>query len=166
MGDISRSDRTANEYAAIRQDEAMRAVAVIGLMAVGIIHALEIQGQLSGTLWLTVAFCLLAVTAPACGLWLLARPGRLPWIAGGLICLLTAIGYVLTRSVGLPGDSGDVGNWLEPLGITSLIIEGIMVIVVALAFTGKGGAGGAGTAVPRSAVRQPARRRQPDALPD
>ena len=46
-------------------DPGVRATAVIGLVAVGIIHALEIQGQLSGAVWLTAGFCLLAVAAPA-----------------------------------------------------------------------------------------------------
>ncbi len=166
MGDISRTDLAVSEYAAIRQDEAMRAVAVIGLMAVGIIHALEIQGQLSGAVWLAVSFCLLAVTAPVCGLWLLARPGRLPWVAGGLICLSTAIGYVLTRSTGMPGDSRDVGNWLEPLGITSLIIEAIVVIVAVLALTDKGGSGATRAAAPPRPARQPVTRSRTGALPD
>ena len=105
------------------------------MMSVGIIHALEIQGQLSGTVWLTVSFSLLAVVAPVSGLWLLARPARASWLAAGVICLATALGYVLTRSVGLPGDTGDIGNWLEPLGITSLIIEGIVVVIAVMALT-------------------------------
>jgi hypothetical protein len=114
-------------------DAAARAVAAIGLMSVGIIHALEIQGNLGSTVWLTVAFSVLAGIAPVAGLCLLVRPSRASWIAGGVICLATAIGYVLTRSVGLPGDTGDIGNWLEPLGITSLIIEGIIVVIAVLA---------------------------------
>ena len=113
-------------------DAATRAVAAIGLMAVGIIHALELQGQLSGAAWLTVGFAALTIAGPVCGMWLLVRPGRLPWMAAGLICLSAALGYVLTRSVAVPGDPRDVGNWLEPLGVTALIIEGIVVVLAVL----------------------------------
>jgi hypothetical protein len=113
-------------------DAAIRAVAAIGLLAVGIVHALEIQGQLSGAAWLTAGFCALTIAGPACALWLLVRPGWLPWLAAGLICLSAAAGYVLTRSVAVPGDPGDVGNWLEPLGVTALIVEGIVVVLAAL----------------------------------
>ncbi len=113
-------------------DAAIRAVAAIGLMAVGIIHALEIQGQLSGAAWLTAGFCGLAIAGPVCGMWLLVRPGRLPWLAAGAICLSAALGYVLTRSVTVPGDPGDVGNWLQPLGVTALIIEGIVVVLAVI----------------------------------
>ena len=134
-------------------DPAVRAVVAVGLITVGIIHALEIQGQLSGAAWLTAGFCLLALVAPIAGLWLLTRPTVLAWQFGGLICLLTAVGYVLTRSIGMPGDPGDVGNWLEPLGVAALITEGIVVILAALALVGqaraaRAPAGSAGGPVP------------------
>ena len=118
-------------------DPAVRAVGAVGLTAVGIIHALEIQHQLSGAVWLTAGFCLLTVGAPIAGLWLVLRPTVLAWQFGGLICLLTAAGYILTRSVPVPGDPGDVGNWLEPLGLAALITEGIVVIFAGLALVGQ-----------------------------
>ena len=137
MSEVSGARRTADRRMlsdAARPDQsdaAIRAVAAIGLIAVGIIHALEFRGQLNGAAWLAAGFGLLAVTAPVCALWLLARPGPLPWLGGGLMCLSAGFGYVLTRSVGLPGDRVDVGNWLEPLGITSLITEAVVIILAA-----------------------------------
>jgi len=121
---------------ALADDPAVRAVTVIGLIAVGIIHALEIPGQVSGSVWLTIGFCLLAVVAPGAGLWVLLRPSLLAWEFAGAVCALAAAGYVLTRSVPVPGDAGDAGNWLEPLGMTALITEGVVVIIVALILTG------------------------------
>jgi hypothetical protein len=41
-------------------------------------------------------------------------------------------GYVLSRTTGLPGATDDVGNWTEPLGLASLVVEGC-VVAVALA---------------------------------
>ena len=117
---------------ALADDPAIRAVTVIGLIAVGIIHAVEIPGAVSGAVWLTIGFCLLAVIAPGIGLWLLLRPSLLAWEFAGACCALAAAGYVLTRSLPMPGDAGDVGNWMEPLGVSSLIIEGVIVIIVAL----------------------------------
>jgi hypothetical protein len=113
-------------------DPAVRAVAAIGLICVGIMHALEIRGQLHGAAWLTAGFATLTITAPAGGLWLLARPAPLAWTCGGLICLAAAAGYILTRSVPVPGDASDVGNWLEPLGLASLISESIIAILAAM----------------------------------
>ena len=117
---------------ALPVDPAVRAAGAIGLMAVGLIHVLEIQGQLSGAAWLTVGFVLLAASAPVVGLWLLARPSSVAWQIGVLVCLGAAGGYILTRSIAVPGDTGDRGNWLEPLGVAALFIEGIVVILTVL----------------------------------
>jgi hypothetical protein len=110
----------------------VRASAAIGLITVGIIHVLEIQGQLSGAAWLTAGFVLLAACAPVAGLWLLARPSSAAWGFSGLVCFLAAAGYILTRSVPVPGDTGDRGNWLEPLGVAALFTEGIVTILAVL----------------------------------
>ena len=153
MPDHSDTITTASSGAIsqLAADPAVRAVGAVGLITVGIIHALEIQGQLSGAVWLTVGFCLLAVVAPIAGLWLLIRPTVLAWQFGGLICLGALAGYILTRSAPMPGDRGDVGNWLDPLGVAALITEGIVVILAGLALAGQtratqGPAGAAGRA--------------------
>ena len=130
------SDVTTTRPEALADDPAVRAVTVIGLIAVGVIHSLEIPGQVSGAVWLTIGFTLLAVIAPGAGLWLLLRPSLLAWEFTGAVCALAAAGYVLTRSVPVPGDAGDVGNWLEPLGMAALITEGLVVIIVALILAG------------------------------
>ncbi len=134
---ISPPRAVVREAPHLAADPAVRAVGAIGLIAVGIIHALEIQGTLSGAPWLTAGFSLLAVVAPVAGLWLLARPAPLAWQFGGLLCLFTAAGYVLTRSAPVPFDRGDVGNWLEPLGVAALITEAIVVILTLLALAGQ-----------------------------
>ncbi len=35
-----------------------------------------------------------------------------------------AVGYVLSRTTGLPNATGDIRNWTEPLGLPSLFVEG------------------------------------------
>jgi hypothetical protein len=122
------AQRTLTLYRSAPQaDPAVRASAAIGLITVGIIHALEIQGQLSGAAWLTAGFCLLAVVTPAVGLWLLTRPSLGAWQFGGIISVAALGGYILTRSVPVPGDTGDVGNWLEPLGLAAILTEGVVI---------------------------------------
>ena len=114
-------------------DPAVRGAAAVGLITVGVIHALEIQGQLSGAVWLTVGFCLLAAAGPVSGLWLLVQPAQPSWLLAGLVGLSSTLGYVLTRAVAVPGDPGDRGNWLEPLGLAALIIEPIIVFLAVAA---------------------------------
>jgi len=135
---------------ALPVDPAVRAAGAIGLMAVGLIHVLEIQGQLSGAAWLTAGFVLLAASAPVAGLWLLARPCSVAWQIGALVCLGAAGGYILTRSVPVPGDTGDRGNWLgDPLGLTSLFVEGIVIVLAVLVLASIRARGRGATLVPK-----------------
>jgi hypothetical protein len=134
---------------ALPADPAVRAAGAIGLITVGLIHVLQIQGQLSGAAWLTAGFVLLAASAPVAGLWLLARPSSVAWQVSGLVCLLAAGGYILTRSVPVPGDTGDRGNWLEPLGVAALFTEGIVAILAVLVLASIRARGQRATPVPQ-----------------
>jgi hypothetical protein len=135
---------------ALPADPAVRAAGAIGLITVGLIHVLEIQGQLSGAAWLTAGFVLLAASAPVAGLWLLARPSSVAWQVSALVCLAAAGGYILTRSVAVPGDTGDRGNWLgDPLGPASLFVEGIVIILAVLVLASIRARGQRATPVPQ-----------------
>jgi hypothetical protein len=123
-------------------DPAIRGAAAVGLITVGVIHALEIQDQLTGAAWLAVGFCLLAGVAPLAGLWLLVRPALPSWALTGLVGLSAAAGYILTRSVAVPGDPDDRGNWLEPLGLAALIIELLVLMLAVLALASQRRASG------------------------
>lgn len=50
-----------------------------------------------------------------------------------LTCGLAVIGYAATRLIAFPMLSDDVGNWLEPLGVVSIISEAIAVTAALLA---------------------------------
>ena len=41
------------------------------------------------------------------------------------------IGYIATRTVGIPGDPQDVGNWGYWIGTVSLIVEAALVTLSA-----------------------------------
>ncbi len=53
----------------------------------------------------------------------------LGWAAAVLLGVGPFIGYVASRSVGVPGDSGDVGNWGYWVGTVSLFVEGALVVL-------------------------------------
>jgi hypothetical protein len=65
---------------------------------------------------------------------LLARPARLGpawagWAAGVLLGVGPFVAYVLSRTVGVPGDPGDVGNWGYWVGTVSLLVEAGLVML-------------------------------------
>lgn len=77
---------------------------------------------------LTAACGLLAITA-------LVRDSAAVYALTVLTCGLAVIGYAATRLVAFPMLSDDVGNWLEPLGVVSIISETIAATAALSALT-------------------------------
>ncbi|MDF3287963.1 hypothetical protein [Streptomyces silvisoli] len=83
----------------------------------------------------------------AAGLLLLAarRGARaLPvWLLAACVGIGPLVGYVLSRGPGLPDYSDDKGNWAEPLGLVSLVVEAALIAIsLAVLRTAGGGARG------------------------
>lgn len=70
---------------------------------------------------------------------LVASAPRLGWLIGGGTAFLTFLGYVLTRTIGLPGILTSVGNWFYPLGVPSLVVEGIAFLLAGWALSDRHG---------------------------
>jgi hypothetical protein len=76
----------------------------------------------------------LMVASVAVAFYLLHTGSTLAWAAAGLLAAATLIGFVLSRTTGLPSASDDIGNWTEPLGLASMFVEGAVVILAAYAW--------------------------------
>ena len=116
------------------EHQVARAAAVVGLGAVALIHLLELQGKLKETPYLGVGYILLIVACVVSGALLLHKNSYLGWLLGGGAALATLAGYAATRTVGLPLANGDIGNWLEPIGLASIFIEALVVAIAVYAF--------------------------------
>ncbi len=106
----------------------VRVVAVIGLLGIALIHLLDLPGKLEETPYLGGAFIALIAASIGLAAVLATRDDRAVLLASGGLALAVIIGYVLSRSTGLPAATEDIGNWLEPLGLASLFVEGIVVL--------------------------------------
>ncbi len=62
---------------------------------------------------------------------LLDRFARLGWFLSLGVAAGPILGYVLSRGPGLPDYTDGIGNWAEPLGVISLVVEGIVLILAA-----------------------------------
>jgi hypothetical protein len=70
-------------------------------------------------------------------------PAWAGWAAAVLLGAGPFIAYVLSRSVGVPGDPGDVGNWGYWVGTVSLFIEaGLIALGVSMLAAMSKSAGG------------------------
>ena len=95
------------------------------ILIVGLIHLINSPGDLeegsyTGVLYLAnFAGAILA----AVGIY---RGRSWGWGLGALVSVGAFAGYVISRTVGLPG-LGVEEEWLEPLGVLSLIVEALFV---------------------------------------
>jgi hypothetical protein len=62
---------------------------------------------------------------------LIAGAVRAGWFLSAGVAAGPFIGYILSRGPGLPGYTSDVGNWTEPLGLTSLFVEAALFVLAA-----------------------------------
>ena len=66
----------------------------------------------------------------AAALLLALRPeiNRAAWtLAAVFVAAAPLLGYALSRGPGLPGFDDDRGNWTEPLGVASLVVESALL---------------------------------------
>jgi hypothetical protein len=121
---------TAVEQTTIRaavRDGIARGVAAIGLAGVALIHLLDLPGQLGETPYMFFLYLALMVASVALAGALIGTSDARVWAAATILSALVIVGYVLSRTTGLPRSSDDVGNWSEPLGMASLFVEGALV---------------------------------------
>ena len=121
------------------------AVHIVGAMlALGIaaVHVADQGGvtTLTSPDWIGWGYRLVEVGGAATALVLLLSPLAPPpvappalawagWAAGALLGTGPFVAYLLSRSVGIPGDHGDVGNWGYWIGTVALFIEAALVVL-------------------------------------
>jgi len=95
------------------------------IVVVGLIHLINSPGDLeegsyTGVLYLANFF---GAILAAIGIY---RGRSWGWVLGWLVAGGAFAGYVISRTVGLPGLPVEE-EWLEPLGVLSLIVEALFV---------------------------------------
>jgi xanthine/uracil permease len=111
------------------REVAGRAVVAVGLASIAVIHLVDAIGKYSETrylFWMYVALIVGCIVVAGAVLFTRMRAALL---AAALLAASAAIGYVLSRTTGLPSASDDIGNWTEPLGLASLFVEGAVAAV-------------------------------------
>ncbi|UQX86710.1 hypothetical protein M6D93_10340 [Jatrophihabitans telluris] len=115
-----------------------RALTVVGLVGVALVHVLDVQGKMHELPYVGWLFVIEIVGSLLVAEWLIRADDLRAWLISGALAGGALLGYATSRTVGLPGDhGGDKGNWLEPLGLASLLIEAIVVLLVATRFVAR-----------------------------
>ena len=54
---------------------------------------------------------------------MVSGPTRLDFLAAAGLSAAVFAGFVVNRTIGMPSATEDIGNWMEPLGLLSLVVE-------------------------------------------
>jgi hypothetical protein len=106
-----------------------RLLTIVGLAGIGLIHLLDSVDTYSETRWLFWAYVALMAGTIIVGGALLHRPDARWFAAAALLAATPIVGYIFSRTTGLPGAHDDIGAWTEPLGLASLWVEGAVLAI-------------------------------------
>jgi hypothetical protein len=124
---------TPTDLRRVASEIVARAAAVAGLAGIALIHLLDSLSKFQETPymgWMYVGLMLSCLIAAG----VLVRSNlREAWLAAIALPASAIMGFVLTRTTGLPQAHGDVGNWSEPLGLAALFVECAVIAVAAYA---------------------------------
>ena len=106
---------------------ARRGAVAVGLVAVAVVHLADLPGKMEEVPYIGWMYVGLMAAALVLAEIVLVKPSRLAFLAAAGLSASTILGFVLTRTTGLPNATDDIGNWTEPLGLVSLMVEAVVV---------------------------------------
>lgn len=111
----------------------MRASALmLGLTGIIAVHVMDLPGKLAEVPYMGLMYIGVILAAGFLIHRVISGPTLHDYVASAGLAAAVLVGYAVNRTVGMPGAVDDIGNWLEPLGLLSLVVE---VWVVAIGVT-------------------------------
>ena len=104
-------------------------VAIALLVVTGLVHLIDAPDALGEAAYKGWLFYGNAIAALIAAVGVFRGERSWGWNFGALVALLTIGGYVASRTVGLPQIPAEPDEWLEPLGLLSLLAEGGFLVV-------------------------------------
>jgi len=106
-----------------------RLLGTAAILGLGLIHILDAASTYNSTRWIFWAYMALIVAVVPVALFLLHSTSPLGWTAAASLAAGPLVAYLWSRSIGLPGDAPDVGNWLCTLGMVALFVESFLLML-------------------------------------
>ena len=110
----------------------LRIVAVVAIVATGLIHLATARDSFGEATYKGLLFVANGVGALVAAVGVYRDRAYWGWLLGALVAGGAFLGYVLSRTVGLPGLPAEPDAWFEPLGVASLVAEAVFLIVFAV----------------------------------
>jgi len=106
---------------------ATQGAAIALILVTGAIHFIDAPGSFGDATYKGLLFVANGIAAIVAAVGIYRGERIWGWGLGLVVAAGALIGYVISRTVGLPGIAPDV--WLEPLGILSLLVEAAFVVL-------------------------------------
>ncbi|MDH6238144.1 hypothetical protein [Cryobacterium sp. CG_9.6] len=107
---------------------ASRRIAVaLGLAGIAAVHILDLPGKFAETPYLAYFYLGIIVVSFVLMERLITGGTRLDFAAAAALAAAVLVGFTINRTVGMPGAMDDIGNWFEPLGMLSLVVEAFVL---------------------------------------
>ena len=100
------------------------------IVLVGVIHFADAPDSFEEAFYKGALFVANGVGALVAAIGISRGAKSWGWTLGALVAAGAFVGYVASRTVGLPGLGVD--TWMEPMGILSLVAEGLFVVLYAV----------------------------------
>lgn len=107
---------------------------ILLILATGLIHLVEAPENFEEIAYKGILFYLNAVGALVAAIGIYRGQRGWGWSLGGLIALGSIVGYVISRTLGLPMLEVE-DDWLEPLGVASVVVETLFLAAYAYVLT-------------------------------
>ena len=101
--------------------------AAAALAGVCLVHLLDGPGSLTDAFYIGALELALAAACVPLGLLLVVRPTRSIWTVALALNIAAMAAFVLSRTIGLPGSTDDIGNWGQTLGFLNLFTEAALI---------------------------------------
>jgi hypothetical protein len=104
-------------------------ISVIAMVIVGVIHLFMVPLEYDETPLMGILFAVNFFAALIASVGII-RQEMWGWLLGMGIAAGSVLGYVVSRTVGLPGM--EIEAWLQPLGVLSLVVETFFIGLVTM----------------------------------
>ena len=111
-------------------------LAIAAILGTGFIHMVEARDAFGEATYKGLLFIANGIGAVVAAVGVYRNRREPGWLLGLLVAGGAFLGYVASRTVGLPGLPAEPDAWFEPMGVASLVCEGLFIILFAVAQQG------------------------------
>ena len=104
-----------------------RALVATGLFGIAAVHLADLPGKMAEVPYLGWAYIALIAASLVLAELVATRADRRLMAASAGLAVTVVAGFLINRTIGMPGAMDDIGNWTEPLAMISLLIEAAVI---------------------------------------